>query len=72
MKDIVNRNIWFLDILANGDEREKKIREHQKEIQEIKEELEIKIKELAKYKEENEAIKNSKWWKLRNKIKGVK
>ena len=72
MKDIVNRNIWFLDILANGDEREKKIREHQKEIQEIKEKIKNKKKELAKYKEENEAIKNSKWWKLRNKIKGVK
>lgn len=79
MKDIVNRNIWFLDILANGEEKEKKIKQYRKELEQYEKELEqyrIELEktenELKKFKLENETIKNSRWWKLRNKIKGVK
>ena len=63
MKDIVNRNIWFLDVLEAEDKK-------------AKEEFKIKDKtlkeELEKYKKENEAIKNSRWWKLRNRLKRIK
>ena len=34
-------------------------------------ELEKCYKEISDYKDELKAIKNSKWWKLRNKIKGI-
>ena len=70
MKDIVNRNIWFLDILKNGDEKEKKIEEYEKKIKNYKLKMEEMEKDLKIYKKENEEIKNSKWWKLRNKLKG--
>ena len=69
MKDIVNRNIWFLDILKNGDEKEKKIEEYEKKIKNYKLKMEEMEKDLKIYKKENEEIKNSKWWKLRNKLK---
>lgn len=55
MKDIVDRNIWFLDYLINKEEEEKKLQEERKEAERTKEEL--------------EKIKNSRWWKLRNLIK---
>lgn len=35
-------------------------------------EFEKAVSELEKYKKEVEAIKNSRWWKLREKIKGKK
>ena len=38
----------------------------------IKKEFEQAVKEIDNYKRELEAIKNSKWWKLREKIKGNK
>lgn len=72
MKDIVNRNIWFLDVLANGDEKEKQIEIYKKQIKKYKLEKDKIENELRKYKEENEQIKNSRWWKLRNKLKGIK
>ena len=36
----------------------------------FKKEFEQAVKEIDNYKKELEAIKNSKWWKLRAKIKG--
>lgn len=36
-----------------------------------KKEFENAVEKLEKYKEENERIKNSRLWKLRNKIKGI-
>lgn len=36
----------------------------------FKKEFEQAVKEIDNYKRELEAIKNSKWWKLREKIKG--
>ena len=36
----------------------------------FKKEFEQAVKEIDNYKKELEAIKNSKWWKLREKIKG--
>ena len=63
--------------------KDKKINELEEEINKLVEEKQILklyyekefedcIKEIEKYKEELEMIKNSKWWKLRNKLKGVK
>ena len=37
-----------------------------------KTEFEEAVNKMEKLKEENEAIKNSRWWKLRNKLKGIK
>ena len=37
-----------------------------------KKEFDEVVKKLEEYKLENEAIKNSRWWKLREKIKGKK
>ena len=70
MKDIVNRNIWFLDVLKNGDEKEKQIEKYKKDIENYKLEIKEIENELSKYKTENEAIKNSRWWKIRKIIKG--
>ena len=72
MKDIVNRNIWFLDVLKNGDEKEKQIEQYKKDIENYKSKIKKIENELSKYKTENETIKNSRWWKLRNKLKGIK
>ena len=72
MKDIVNRNIWFLDVLEAEDEKGKKIESLKEELGELNVKYNTTVEELERYKEENEAIKNSRWWKLRNKIKGIK
>lgn len=57
-------------------ELNKKLSEKQKELEDnelrFKNEFEQAIKEINNYKRELEAIKNSKWWKLREKIKGNK
>lgn len=60
-------------------EKNQRIEEIGKEKQEaeysrdyFKEEFEQAVKEIDNYKRELEAIKNSKWWKLREKIKGNK
>ena len=62
------------EIIAKKDEE---IEENKKQIQEkeyaigyYKKELEQAIQKMENYRAENEAIKNSKWWKLREKIKG--
>lgn len=62
------------EIIAIKDEE---IEENKKQIQEkeyaigyYKKELEQAIQKMENYRAENEAIKNSKWWKLREKIKG--
>ena len=61
-------------IIAKKDEE---IEENKRQIQEkeyavdyYKKELDQAIEKMENYKAENEAIKNSKWWKLREKIKG--
>ena len=53
-------------------DREKLEKEKEEELQYYKKEFEEAVKKLEKYKAENEAIKNSRWWKLRKKIKGKK
>ena len=70
MKDIVNRNIWFLDVLEAEDEKGKQIEKYKKDIENYKLKIEKTEEELKKYKAENQAIKNSRWWKLREIIKG--
>ena len=61
-------------IIAKKDEE---IEENKRQIQEkeyaidyYKKELEQAIEKMENYKAENESIKNSKWWNLREKIKG--
>lgn len=73
MKDIVNRNIWYLDYLVN---REKEIEQwekekvnYQKENIYYKKETERIIKEKEECNQELEKIKNSRWWKIRGIIK---
>lgn len=46
-------------------EKDEKIKYYEKEFEEV-------VRKLEEYKSENEAIKNSRWWKLREKIKGKK
>ena len=58
MKDIVNRNIWFLDYLEQREEQEKQQKQEKEDYLETKKML--------------EQIENSRWWKLRNIIKGNK
>ena len=83
MKDIVNRNIWYLEYLVNREQEkktweserenyEKKIQYQKKEIENKQKELQIKNKEEEQYIQELERIKNSRWWKLRRIIKGEK
>ena len=43
-----------------------------KDIEPYKEKYEKAIEEIEKYKKELETIKNSRWWKLREKLKGNK
>lgn len=45
---------------------------YKKEFEEIVKKLEDLEKQLEEVKAENETIKNSRWWKLREKIKGGK
>ena len=51
-------------------EVEQKQRELENNELRFKKEFEQAVKEIDNYKRELEAIKNSKWWKLREKIKG--
>ena len=51
-------------------EVEQKQRELEDNDLRFKKEFEQAVKEIDNYKRELEAIKNSKWWKLREKIKG--
>ncbi len=53
-------------------ELEQKQRELESNKLRFKKEFEQAVKEIDNYKRELEAIKNSKWWKLREKIKGNK
>ena len=41
-----------------------------KDIEPYKGKYEKSVEEIDKYKRELEAIKNSRWWKLREKLKG--
>lgn len=51
-------------------ELEQKQRELEENELRFKKEFEQAVKEIENYKKELEAIKNSRWWKLRAKIKG--
>ena len=64
-----NREIEIKEELRKDKEE---INEKKEKIQYYKKEFEEVVKKMEKYKAENEAIKNSKWWKLREKIKGKK
>ena len=50
------------------DKEEKTIQEKEEETQFYKKEFETAVKKLEELKQENEMIKNSRWWKLREKI----
>ena len=51
---------------------EKQVKENESAIEYYKKEFDEVVKKMEEYKKENELIKNSKWWKLREKIKGGK
>ncbi len=54
------------EIIQNKD---MEIKEQNYKIEYYKKEFEEAVKKMENYKKENEEIKNSKWWKLRNKLK---
>ena len=51
-------------------EKNDEIKEKQYEIEYYKKEFDEAVKKMEEYKRKNEAIKNSRFWKLRNKIVG--
>lgn len=54
------------------EEKDKGIIRKDEELNYYKKEFEQAVKKIEEYKKENESIKNSRWWKLRNRIKGEK
>ena len=44
----------------------------QEQLKYYQNELQQVVNKMEKYKQENEQIKNSKWWKIREKLKGGK
>ena len=54
----------------NIQEKNEEIKEKQYEIEYYKKEFEEAVRKMEQYKKENEAIKNSRLWKLRDKIVG--
>lgn len=56
------------EMLQNKD---MEIKEQNYRIEYYKKEFEETVKKLEEYKKENEEIKNSRWWKLRGKIKNI-
>ena len=56
------------EMLQNKD---MEIKEQNYKIEYYKKEFEETVKKLEEYKKENEEIKNSRWWKLRGKIKNI-
>lgn len=56
------------EMLQNKD---MEINEQNYKIEYYKKEFEEAVKKLEEYKKENEEIKNSRWWKLRGKIKNI-
>ena len=63
-------------VLQKRDEKYNKLKQEEskkeEEVTHYKKEFEKIVKKLDEVKSENEAIKNSRWWKLRNKLKGIK
>lgn len=60
-------------VVQKNKEKFKEELEKEKEMTEYyKKEFDEVVKKLEECKSENEAIKNSRWWKLREKIKGKK
>lgn len=62
IKEEMNKTISDLEKLCSNNEEKANY---------YKKEFENAVEKLEKYKEENERIKNSRLWKLRNKIKGI-
>lgn len=51
---------------------EGKIKEKEDEIQFYKKEFKIAVKKMEEFEKENEMIKNSRWWKIREKISKIR
>lgn len=58
--------------ISKIEEKDREIREKQCAIEYYKKEFDEVVDKMEKYKKELEIIKESKWWKLREKIKGEK
>ena len=52
------------------EEKNREIQDNQYTIEYYKKEFEQAVEKMEKYKTENEIIKNSKWWKIREKLRG--
>lgn len=64
--EIQEKNKKTIEDLKEKIERQNEVIEY------YKGEFEEVVKKMEKYKSENERIKNSRWWKLREKIKNHK
>ena len=78
-KKLKNKELAYEGMLAEyqyvnqkKDETIKKLNEEKQKVGYYKKEFEDVVEKLEKIKKENETIKNSRWWKLRNKLKGIK
>lgn len=73
--ELAREGTW-LEYQYVTEKKDKYINELKKELDQsnkyYQQEFKKIVQELEKYKKENEEIKNSRWWKLRNKIKGIK
>lgn len=65
------KNYEYIEI-SKIEEKDREIREKQYTIEYYKKEFDEVVDKMEKYKKELEIIKESKWWKLREKIKGEK
>ena len=76
-KKLKNKELAYEGMLAEyqyvnqkKDETIKKLNEEKQKVGYYKKEFEQAVEKMEKYKAENEAIKNSKWWKIREKLRG--
>lgn len=79
-KKITNMELAYEGVLAEYqyviqkkyEKYSKALKEEKQKTEYYKKEFEDVVEKLEKIKKENETIKNSRWWKLRNKLKGIK
>lgn len=71
-KELENLEKKYKEIEEKKEEKEKEILEKEEKSNYYKNEFNECVKKMEKYKKELEVIKSSRWWKLREKIKGNK
>lgn len=70
---LANEGLWleYQYVIQKKDEKYNKELDREKQkVEYYKKEYKQAVEKMEKYKAENEAIKNSRWWKIRKIIKG--